>query len=149
MYFVVAFMSRRANYLRPPPPFPPPPWDPPPKLDRPRDALAIVAPPWLKPLNAPERVPAWLCDAVNPCCDPADALEDEAPWNLPARFIPPPPWLKLLRFANVVLWETYLAWLNIIARLCQSNPQWPNPHPKPAKKPSPNPTPKAIPAPAR
>ena len=38
---------------------PAPPWNPPPKLDRPRKELAAVAPPWLKPLNAPECIPVW------------------------------------------------------------------------------------------
>jgi hypothetical protein len=34
-----------------------------------------VAPPWLKPLNAPECTPAGLCDAANPRCAPAPPLK--------------------------------------------------------------------------
>ena len=62
----------------------------------------MVTPPWLKPLNAPERIPGWLCAAANPRCGPAGPLEGVPPWKA-ARFTPP--WLKSLRFTNVLLWE--------------------------------------------
>ena len=44
----------------------------------------MVVPPWLKPLNAPERIPGWLCAPANP---PGDTPQ----WNPPAGLPPPNP----------------------------------------------------------